>query len=454
MFADKYSGEITKNIIAEILNGNFGNKDGLSLGGDNGIKYNYLYQKSSDLKSDKNKLRYYYSFGELFTEFIYRPFQRIYKVDELSGQIVPKVNYLVNFIINELETGCLCYNEIINDTDLLELVEIFMKHPDQSDRMKYIFLKFVCESNAIKNAIGIDQLYEKTKNEILYCNNDYNKHRITLLCMLMGAILIARGSKGDQRAAYLITYTQKWHLFRFFFSVLIGKIVGCDFTHINAVIGHFAGNKREYAWAMKIALEYRIDKLGQNLTPKECSKLHSFMPKLERATREIEQDYECKNLFDILFPDVEWNSYNNAAPRRTAAETQRMLDGWKTKTEALEKELVELRPLKEMVKEMRDAVNKETISMDSLCEAILSCSASLAQELFFKLDWCLEGKNEAWGNARADLKRKIQAKEEEERKGVTVNAQTFYATGSQHNDYSRNISLDGVNDSSFASYHK
>lgn len=263
---------------------------------------------------------------------------------------------------------------------------------------------------------------------------------MTLLCMLMGVVMIRlRNDKDDTKCVE--TYIKEWDVFKYFFCVMTGKIVGCDFTHINAVIGNFLGIRREYAWAMKIAVEYSINRLKRDMNYKGRMKLDELLSRLGAKANDVEQDTSISELFSILFPKAEWDSYNNAAPRRTAAETQRlieekekMLGEWKNKVEQLEHEIEELRPLKELVDNMRGALRGKMISVEALKNAILSYPPKVARELFGQLDWYLDGNDDTWDDIRHELKDQITEMEKDAKDAKVINAQTYYAPGAQHRD--------------------
>lgn len=411
---------------------------------------------------------YYHAFDDIIREYIFEPTKRIYHFDEISGEWVPTNSCITRFLSYELYQYR-PYGRLIGDKSLPDILEILARHPAQ-EGVEWEFLEMVSTSVGIKTLTDASPLYDWTRNEIIHCYSDYNKHRMTLLCMLMGAVMIAKNTNIHDRPHYLREYVKQWNMLCNFYTVLTGKIVYLGFNHINSVIGHFVSHRPKYAWAMKIALGFSLERLSKGMSPNEKVKLGGYIQKLEQAMREVEQDKSCRNLFNILFPRAEWDSFNNAAPRRSAAETQRMLaekdyklnekdrqlnekdqmlSEWKLKAEAVEKENVELRPLKKMVEEMRGALDGKMISVDVLCEAILSYPSDVARMLFGNLDWYLDGKDEAWDGMRLRLKQDIQAKEDSERHaatGTTVNAQAYYAAGSQHNDHSRKIALEGAND--------
>ena len=385
--------------------------------------------------------KYHRTLDELFKEYLLNPTDRMFYKDETSGKweyCSKDIEDIATFIRYELRKDYHAIELLTDDKNTMELLEIFADHPDGSST-EYVFL--TCISRIWEPAgMTWEELYTNVKNEIAHINRDYNKHRMTLLCMLMGVVMIRlRNDKDDTKCVE--TYIKEWDVFKYFFCVMTGKIVGCDFTHINAVIGNFLGIRREYAWAMKIAVEYSINRLKRDMNYKGRMKLDELLSRLGAKANDVEQDTSISELFSILFPKAEWDSYNNAAPRRTAAETQRlieekekMLGEWKNKVEQLEHEIEELRPLKELVDNMRGALRGKMISVEALKNAILSYPPKVARELFGQLDWYLDGNDDTWDDIRHELKDQITEMEKDAKDAKVINAQTYYAPGAQHRD--------------------
>ena len=408
----------------------------------------HLFGLKKQLDTRSLSEEYHKKFDWLFVEYLTNPTKRMFAMDKTSGKWGTPNNdthHIVYFIREELCKNCFInISDLLGGKDLLDIAELLARHPDNASETERIFRSYL---RRVSTGTTWDELYNRVKNEITYCNRDYNKHRLTLLCILMGVIMIKLHHDKDE-TQYVETYIKKWDLFKHFFSVMTGKIVGCDFTHINAVIGNFLGIQREYAWAMKIAVEYSKDKLKRDMNEKGRMNLDDLLSRLGAKANEVEQDTSISELFSILFPKAEWESYNNAAPRRTAAETQRlieekekMLNEWKNRVEQLEQEIEELRPLKELVEKMRGALRGKMISVESLSNAILSYPPKVAKELFSQLDWYLDGHDETWDDIRHELKKKITEKENQSEDAKVINTQAYYAAGAQHRD----ITMTGSN---------
>ena len=384
--------------------------------------------------------KYHRTFDELFKEYLLNPTDRMFYKDKTSGKweySSKDIEGIVTFIRYELRKDYNAIELLTDDKNTMELLEIFADHPDGSST-EYVFL--ICVSRIWEPAgMTWEELYPIVKNEITNCNRDYNKHRLTLLCILMGIVMIRRN---DVMAVDCVElFVKHWHFLAHFYSVMTGKIVGSELLHINSVIGNFIGTRARYAWAMKIAVEHSINRLKRDMNNKGRMKLDELLSRLGTKANEVEQDTSISELFSILFPKAEWDSYNNAAPRRTAAETQhlieekeRMLDEWKNKVEQLEHEIEELRPLKELVDNMRGALRGKMISVEALKNAILSYPPKVARELFGQLDWYLDGHDDTWDDIRHELKDKITEMEIKAVDAKVINTHAYYAPGAQHRD--------------------
>ena len=392
--------------------------------------------------------KYHRTFDELYKEYLLNPTDRMFYKNEVTGKWEhpsEDIEDITKFIRRELSKDYNLIDIFIGAKDTMELLELFAGHPDGSST-EYIFLNIASRIYEPEGATW-DELYSIVKNEITNCNRDYNKHRLTLLCMLMGVIMIRRDN--DIRVnAYIESFVKHWHLLAHFYSVMTGKIIGSHLLHINSVIGNFLGTRSSFAWAMKIAVEHSKNRLKRDMNYKGRLKLDDLLSRLGAKANEVEQDTSISELFSILFPKAEWESYNNAAPRRTAAETQRlieekekMLNEWKNRVEQLEQEIEELRPLKELVEKMRGALRGKMISVESLSNAILSYPPKVAKELFSQLDWYLDGHDETWDDIRHELKKKITEKENQSEDAKVINTQAYYAAGAQHRD----ITMTGCN---------
>ena len=377
-------------------------------------------------------------------EYLFHPSERMH-----GGDI-----HLLSFFRSWLFSHPSSVLKLLAGHDLLELVETFAKHSnkdDERDRLFLHLLKCICLNI---DAIDWDDPYERTKFEMVNGVKDYNWTRMTMLSMLMGIVMIMKQCASEYEKEKMVSlYERNWNFFGGCYSILLGKVVGSGYHHLNAVVGQFAGgHMKETAWAARELIDYCRKPLRNNMTQNSWAKLCGLGKRILDAIDNIEQDYTLQPLFKILFPKTECYSYSNAAPRHTAAEYNRMLEekeqkiaerdrmieDWKSKAISLEKQV------KELTAKMRQALIEEQISIELLKEAILSYQSGIARTLFTSLDWILEGKNLAWNSHREELKLAIRNKEREEAmpKVTNVTADAYYESGATHTDHRKTIALE------------
>lgn len=381
-------------------------------------------------------------------EYLFHPQERMQQGDG-------KLSYFFRLWIDSYSK---CYSELFKGHDLLELVETFAKYSTNDDERDHLFLhslKSICLTVDISEngKIDWDDLYERTKFEMVNGVKDYNWARMTMLSMLMGVVMIKRQCQYAELEDTLKAYSRHWNFFGDCYSILLGKVVGSKFHHINAVVGQFAGGyMKDKAWAAKELISYCRKPLREGMTEKNWGKLCELSKRLLVAIDNIEQDYTLQPLFKIIFPKAECDSYAKAAPRLTAlqiqnmleekerkiAERDKMIEDWKSKAENLE------RQVEELTETMRRALVEDLISIELLKEAILSYSAVIARTLFANLDWVLEGKNPAWNSHRDKLKQAIidMEKEESAPKVTHITTNAYYESGATHDDHRNSISLE------------
>lgn len=354
-----------------------------------------------------------------------------------------------------------CLDETLAELDLIDFLEKFAKTCNGGYSRDVFFLDILKNICLYGKDYDWDDLYKRTKLELVNGVKDYNWARMTMLSMLMGVVMIMRQCPLYELEDTLKDYQRNWNFFGDCYSILLGKVVGSRFHHINAVVGQFAGgHMKDKAWAAKELIIYCQKPLRKEMTGKSWVKLCELSKRLLTAIDSIEQDYSLQSLFKILFPKVECDSYANAAPRYTAhqiqtmleekkreiAERDKMIEDWKSKVESLEKQVEEL------TGKMKQALVEDLISIELLKEAILSYSAVMARTLFSNLDWVLEGKNPAWNSHRDELKQAIQEKEREEAapKVTHVTAGAYYESGATHDDHRNTIALETKSDDEVA----
>lgn len=376
-------------------------------------------------------------------EYLFQPDKRM---NDCHGDIV-------YFLKEWIRRHPSCLDETLAGLDLIDFLEKFAKTCNGEDMRDVLFLgilKGICLNG---KDYDWEDLYKRTKLELVNGVKDYNWARMTMLSMLMGVVMIMRQCPFPELEDTLEDYQRNWNFFGDCYSILLGKVVGSRFHHINAVLGQFAGgHMKDKAWAAKELINFCQKPLRNGMTEKNWGKLCEIRNRLLIAIDNIEQDYTLQALFKILFPKVECDSYANAAPRYTAqqiqtmleekkreiAERDKMIEDWKSKAESLEKQVDEL------TGKMKQALVEDLISIELLKEAILSYPAVIARMLFSNLDWVLEGKNPAWNSHRDELKQAIQEKEREEAasKVTHVTAGAYYESGATHDDHRNTISLE------------
>ena len=377
-------------------------------------------------------------------EYLFHPDERMHEGDE----------NLLRFFRTWIFRHPSSVSELLEGHDLLELVETFAKYSTKDDQRDRLFLCLMRSYCLTSESIDWHDLYERTKFELVNGVKDYNWTRMTMLSMLMGIVMIMKQCERDYvMEKMLLLYENNWSFFGGCYSILLGKVVGSGYHHLNAVVGQFAGgHMKDTAWAARELIDYCRKPLRNNMTQNSWAKLCGLGKRILDAIDNVEQDYTLQPLFKILFPKTECDSYANAAPRRTAAEynrlleekehkiaeRDRMIEDWKSKAVSLEKQV------KELTEKMRKALVEEQISIELLKEAILSYQSGIARTLFTRLDWVLEGKNHAWNSHRDELKQTIREKEREEStpKVTHVTADAYYESGATHADHRNTIALE------------
>lgn len=297
-----------------------------------------------------------------------------------------------------------------------------------------------------------EAIRERVKAELLCCPSDYDRIRLEYFCLLDAIIKIGTYDSitEEQRKDWYELLRCNWRVLAMIYSVMTGHIINSNHKHFSSLISMFKGSRKEYASLMVAALRHHPQVL-------ENERMKQLAKEVEGQMRTIKQNRDLHELCACLFPSEHWKEYNLDAPRMTTAEMMKKISFLEEELENSNTRKQDQERLEKLAEHLKSQLG-DSISMEDLERAILSCPPTYANLIFTQLDLRLEDVNEAWTRHRKDLKKKVIELESADSKKLDdthskvvaleskPNSVNYnYASGAVHEDYSRNLTIRNEN---------
>jgi len=297
-----------------------------------------------------------------------------------------------------------------------------------------------------------EAIKERVKVELRYCPSDYDRIRLEYFCLLDAITKIATydGILDEQKEDWYKLLRRKWRVLAMIYSVMTGHIINSNHKHFSSLISMFKGSRKEYASLMVAALRHHPQVL-------ENERMKQLAKEVEGQMRTIKQNRDLHELCACLFPSEHWKEYDLDAPRMTTAEMMEKISFLEEELENSNTRKQDQERLEKIAEHLKSQLG-DSISMEDLERAILSCPPTYANLIFTQLDLRLEDVNEVWTNHRKDLKKKVIELEATDSKMLNdthskvvaleskPNSVNYnYASGAVHEDYSRNLTIRNEN---------
>lgn len=348
-------------------------------------------------------------------------------MDELHEQLLPYYEIYLNGDYISYKGGGLQFGKFIHDVakldsqfilcaesiDLIAITESWsdILRPSDITISHYIaVLRLLIESGYNTNW---QLLSDQLKNE-LHVAEVYSDYKTgELMCFLHGvAMLMNTAWSNDKKMEQFNLLDDNWDFLKYFYSVMIRRIVGCRLANFTAVANLVAQQPiyYQYIHIFYCALCYRQDTLG--LKKKQLKSFDDKMVRIRNIMDETKPSDVLNELCDTLFPE----------------DFQRMLDEFRPETrDEIERERNKLRfevgilkdQMTNMAEKLKDAL-EHSVPISEIESQLLSLSPGAALDLCAKLTIMLSDNN-AWMSSMPQIKEKImQKKEEQDRQMVEL----------------------------------
>jgi hypothetical protein len=260
-----------------------------------------------------------------------------------------------------------------------------------------------------------------------------------LYCILMGITLIERSNlTRDKKNELEELMHGNWQFIKYMYSVLIHYIVGMKVKNFAAVAKSVCCKSYEpyIHWFYK-AFNENFDKI----CPEEESDRHDgrsvrdqamvYINKMEEIIKKTNPSTELDELFDILFPIVFENLFNQSRPK-TYEELEAAIDDLTIRYNNV---------LEQLAKAVKD-VESEAITPEDLTEAFLRFPRDMALTLFGSVSNLLT-QNKTWQKYAPTIQKQILNKKEEP-KSLTYNVQGDYVIDKKVDNQVNNVSAGGT----------
>ena len=260
-----------------------------------------------------------------------------------------------------------------------------------------------------------------------------------LYCILMGITLIERSNlTRDKKNELEELMHGNWQFIKYMYSVLIHYIVGMKVKNFAAVAKSVCCKSYEpyIHWFYK-AFNENFDKI----CPEEENDRHGgrsvrdqamvYINKMEEIIKKTNPSTELDELFDILFPIVFENLFNQSRPK-TYEELEAAIDDLTIRYNNV---------LEQLAKAVKD-VESEAITPEDLTEAFLRFPRDMALTLFGSVSNLLT-QNKTWQKYAPTIQEQILNKKEEP-KSLTVNVQGDYVVEKKVENEVKYVSAGGT----------
>ena len=285
----------------------------------------------------------------------------------------------------------------------------YLRTHDVSSNLYFRFLNMLLEKDfkADWDAIAREMTESLSKAEV---NCDYKTGE--LYCILHAVAMIMKTGWTKRHKLETLNLLQiTWDYMKFFYSVMIRRIVGCRYTNYSQVANHVIKLQPEYHQYIHIifcALSDRIDSIG--LKVNQYRKMEDKLELMRGIMQTTRTNDGLNELCDTLFPE----------------EFQRLLYTYRPETyEQIERERNKLRAevgvlsaqVEKMIQQLKEAV-EASVPFSYIDEQLLRLSPGMALDILGRLDLLLKG-NPSWLAHTAEIQEKILQKKENNERQLT-----------------------------------
>lgn len=285
----------------------------------------------------------------------------------------------------------------------------YLRIQDVSSHIYFRFLNVLLEKNFVAEWASIAK--EMTDNLFrAEVNCDYKTGE--LYCILHAVSMIMKTDWSQRHKQEMLSLLQTtWDFLKFFYSVMIRRIIGCRYTNYLAVANHMVAQHPEYHQYIHIffcALSDRMQSLGLNV--KQYRKLEDKLEQIRGIMQSTMLSDELNDLCDALFPE----------------EFQRLLYTYRPETyEQIERERNKLRAevglltaqVEKLINQLREAV-EASVPFSYIEEQLMRLSPGMALDIWGQLNQLLIH-NPNWISHAASIHEKILLKKEENERQLT-----------------------------------
>lgn len=264
------------------------------------------------------------------------------------------------------------------------------------------------------------QVLKKELGEVIMQSRglQFNRLRMENYCFLMGILMIAEHSGGDDIDVRIDKYRKNWRHFSWMYGMIIGRVIGSRLHNFTAVVNQTGQNSRDSYLHLYLPLvENNIDTICL-YTDDNPEKLKNAIEKMRGRESLVQQSTELDDLYGILFPKYFKEAMSSQRPAATIAELRKELAERDKKIKDLELSVNSLKnQYEETVSKLTDAVNaveKDIFTPNNLKDAFLLFDSTMAHTLFGSVATLLTN-NSTWQKYAPQIQQAIIDKQEMEK---------------------------------------
>lgn len=414
---------------------------------------------AEELRNDYCAYELFEELMPLYKEFLLIPEKRFYNAFStpiISNGKLPCGNCIKSLLESEPNLP-----ELIDKVGLIEILNTSIRLSDDPKLSSFAFFFDKLIITAVKQGYKtnweelITDMQQSTRNYISKKNRNGVEHSSFLAAIANIKKQKIRISEQEELLDLLFNH---WHILTYFLSIILGIIVGCNFSQLSQIISLFSDRYKEYSHLMLKCISYKPDVFFAE-EPDKLKKRIKGLDKLIEVTEKTKSNQSIDQLFKVIFPNIEFDE--NVTKRNVQQILEKLNNKYSQENKKNRekykyfKERSEHIQSYELIVKLKEQL-KNSVSVEALANTILEKEPDAAEDLFKQLDWGLEGEP-GWVENREQVKEQIKMKkiEEEERKRIMAegfkliqNSNTgdglsfyHYGSGSQHIDNRRQLTI-------------
>lgn len=320
-----------------------------------------------------------------------------------------------------------------NGERLDEAVENWANYSKKSGRGAFLFMHLL--ECMLASGVEDDWYYWTTKLQEILLKEEVegNADSSEIYCIFHAFIMIAKQQKDlSEMVEMYRLFCKHWDFFRFLYSVMLRRVIGCRFTNFASV-----GNNLKNTLAYHPYLHLFYSAMMENRN--EICRRGTKQEKLDKSLADIREiigstprSEELDELCHVLFPD-RWKEYMSAHRLKSYRELE---DEVNEMRKSMDEHTSQMQKLIDEQAEMLRALAETSVPIEVISNELLRLPYGTSYEVFEKLNSLLIA-DKVWTKNAPEIRNRILERMQQ----PSVQATNYYAAGANHNDHQKHLHI-------------